>query len=126
VSADLRTILKLRVPVIVQIARQRMPVENILALGPGAILEFEKSADDELNLLVNNKAIGNGVAVKVGENFGLRLTTIGSAQQRVAALRGQQQAGDSRAPTQPSQSENAAQGSDAAAGPGQAATGESG
>jgi flagellar motor switch protein FliN/FliY len=87
-ATEVKTILKLRVPVIVQIARQRMPLENVLAIAPGSILEFEKSADDELDLLVNNKAIGKGNAVKVGENFGLRLTAIGTARQRVAALSG--------------------------------------
>jgi flagellar motor switch protein FliN/FliY len=95
VSTDLKTILQLRVPVIVQIARQRMPMETVLALGPGAILEFEKSADDELDLLVNNKAVGKGAAVKVGENFGLRLTAIGGAQQRLAAMQSERSGGSS-------------------------------
>jgi len=85
-STDVRTILKLRVPVIVQIARRRTPLEEVLGLAPGSILEFAKSADDELDLLVSNKQIGKGVAVKVGENFGLRITAIGAARQRVAAM----------------------------------------
>jgi flagellar motor switch protein FliN/FliY len=84
--SEVNTILRLKVPVIVQIGNRRIPMDDILALGPGAILELNKSADDELDLLVNNKRVGAGAAVKVGENFGIRITNIGSAQQRIAAL----------------------------------------
>ena len=85
-TTDVKTILRLRVPVIVQIGRRRMKVDDALALGPGAIVELEKGADDELDLLVNNKIIGTGAAVKVSENFGLRITRVGSPADRVHAL----------------------------------------
>jgi flagellar motor switch protein FliN/FliY len=87
-ATDLSTILKLHVPVIVQIGRRTTNLEAILALGPGAIIELNKPADAELELLINNKPIGTGLAVKVGENFGLRVESIGSAKERVAALAG--------------------------------------
>lgn len=83
---DLRTILKLDVPVIVQIGRRTISMNEVLAFGPGAILEMDKSAEEELDLLVKNKRIGRGQAVKVGENFGIRITSIEPAQQRVEAL----------------------------------------
>ena len=44
------------------------------------------AADDELELLVNNKPIGAGTAVKVGENYGLRVTYVGDLQERIAAM----------------------------------------
>lgn len=87
-ATELNTILKLRVPVIVQIGYRTLPVENVLALGPGSIIELEKSADEELELLVNNKVIGRGAAVKVGENFGLRINSIGTPTQRIEAMGG--------------------------------------
>jgi len=83
---ELQTILKLKVPVIVQIGRRGMSMEDVLALQPGAILELDKHADDELSLLINNKHVGAGTAVKVGENFGIRVTQAGSARQRIQAL----------------------------------------
>lgn len=85
-ATEVRTILKLKVPVIVHIGRRRMKVDDVLSLGPGAILELEKNADEELDLLVNNKAIGTGSAVKVGENFGIRITQIGTPAERVQAM----------------------------------------
>lgn len=85
---DAQTILKLSVPVIVQVGERHLPMDDVLALGPGAILELTKSSEDELELLVNNKMVGKGVAVKVGENFGIRITSIGSARERAEAIAG--------------------------------------
>lgn len=86
---DLKTILQLEVPVIVQIAERKMTMDDLLALGPGAILEFRKSADEPLELMINNKPIGRGSAVKLGENFGIRLANLGSTADRIDALSGQ-------------------------------------
>jgi len=84
--ADIKAILQLEVPLIVQIAVRTMTVEEVTSLVPGAIIELPKPADDELELLVNNKPIGTGTAVKVGENYGLRVTYIGDLQDRIAAM----------------------------------------
>lgn len=86
--ADLGAILKLEVPLIVHIGQRMMPVKDVLALGPGAIIELPKLADDQLEILVNNKPIGQGVAVKVGENFGVRVTFVGDMRQRIRAMGG--------------------------------------
>ncbi len=84
--AGLESILTLEVPVIVQIAERTMPVEEVLSIVPGAIIELPKSADDDLEILVNNKAIGTGAAVKIGENYGIRVSYIGDLSQRITAL----------------------------------------
>ncbi len=87
-ATDLSTILKLSVPVIVQIGRDVKTFDDIVAFGPGAILELDKSSEDELDLLINNKPVGHGLAVKVGENFGIRVTRIGSPRERIEAMAG--------------------------------------
>ena len=63
-----------------------MALADITSLTTGAIVEFEKPSDSELDLMINNKCIGHGQAVKVGENFGLRITQIGSLRDRITAL----------------------------------------
>ncbi|GMU20290.1 MAG: hypothetical protein AMXMBFR13_03870 [Phycisphaerae bacterium] len=85
---DPSRILNLEVPVIVQLAERTMPMADIMNLTTGAIIEFDKSADDDLDLMINNKCIGRGNAVKVGENFGLRINTIGSVRSRIKAMGG--------------------------------------
>ena len=87
-ATDLQTILKLTVPVLVLVGERRIPLDDVLSLGPGAIVELSKSAEDDLTLRINNKTIGEGVAVKVGENFGIRITRIESRRERVHALAG--------------------------------------
>lgn len=76
---------ELEVPVIVELGRRTMTVREVMSLLPGAIVELPKSADEELELLVNNRTIAVGSAVKVGENFGIRLSAVGTLGQRVAA-----------------------------------------
>lgn len=78
-------ILSLDVPLIVEIGRRHMAFEDVLALQPGAILELDKNAEARLEVLVNNKVIGQGEAVKVGENFGIRVTEIDSPEQVLQA-----------------------------------------
>jgi len=85
---SLARILKVRVPVIAQLARRPMSVAIIRDLSVGAILEFEKSVDEELDLLISDRLIGQGHCVKVGEKFGLRITHICDKAERIRSLGG--------------------------------------
>jgi len=79
-------ILKLKVPVIVRLAERVMLVGEVMKIKPGTILEFERTVEDELDLLVGDRPVGGGVAVKVGEHFGLRITQIGNVRERIESL----------------------------------------
>lgn len=75
----------LEVPIVVLLAERSMRVSEFLSIAPGAIIELPKTSEAELELLVNNRVIGSGTAVKVGENFGLKLSFIGDATERLDA-----------------------------------------
>jgi flagellar motor switch protein FliN/FliY len=83
---DLKRILQLEVPVIVKLAERKLTLGEVMRLGAGAIIEFSKNSDEPLELLVNNKPIGVGDAVKVGENFGLKITQIGDVKEIIRSL----------------------------------------
>ena len=85
-ATDLTRILRLEVPLIVQSAERKMPLSEVTALTHGSIIALPKQIEEELDVLVNNTHIGTGRAVKVGENFGVRMTTVGAITERVAAL----------------------------------------
>src|SRR3982751_1841623 len=85
-NLELKRILRLQVPVIVRLAERKLSMSEVLRLGVGAIIEFSKSSDEPLELLVNNKPIALGVTVKVGENFGLRITQIGDVRQLIRSM----------------------------------------
>lgn len=87
-SGNIEAILKLEVPVIVQIAERTMKLSEVLDLTPGSIVELPKLSDDELELLTNNKVVGTGSAVKIGENFGIRISFLGDIRARAEALAG--------------------------------------
>lgn len=95
--SDLKAILRLEVPIIVEIGAREMTLDQVLALTPGAIIELPKSIDEELEIKVNNKPIGVGAAVKVGENFGLRVGYVGDVKSRINALAGRENAATRRA-----------------------------
>ena len=83
---ELDRILQLSVPVIVKLAQRKLSLAEVLRLGTGAIIEFEKSSEEPLELMINNKVIGLGETVKVGENFGLRITQIGDVKQVIRSM----------------------------------------
>lgn len=88
-NSELQRIMKLEVPVIVKLAERKLLLSEVMRLGVGAIIEFIKSSEEPLQLLINNKPIGVGEAVKVGENFGLRITQVGDIKQIIESLGGE-------------------------------------
>ncbi len=85
-SPEIARILRIKVPVIVQLASRRMDIAAVRKFSLGMIIEFHKGIDDPLNLLINNHPVGKGDAVKVGEHFGLRVSEIRDAVTRIKSL----------------------------------------
>lgn len=85
-STDLRTIMRLEVPFVVVLGQRAIKVRDILAWVPGSIIELGKEAEEDLQIRINNKDIGTGTAVKVGENFGVQLNYIGDPKLRIEAM----------------------------------------
>jgi flagellar motor switch protein FliN/FliY len=83
---EIRRILRMHVPVIVKLAERKLTLAEVMRLGPGAIIEFVKASDEPLELLINNKAIALGDAVKVGENFGLKIKQIGDVKEVIRSM----------------------------------------
>lgn len=83
---NLGRLLKVRLPVVVRLAGKEARMGEVLSLTEGAILEFEKHLDEPLDLLVGQRCVGVGDAVKVGENFGLRLRRMLPPGETIKAL----------------------------------------
>ena len=84
--ANLQHLLSLHVPIIVKLSDKKTPLKEISEMVAGTIIEFDKEAEEELTLMVHNKPIGFGVVVKVGEHFGLRITSICNLRETISAL----------------------------------------
>ncbi|MFO0945588.1 MAG: FliM/FliN family flagellar motor C-terminal domain-containing protein [Planctomycetota bacterium] len=85
---NIRRLLRTPVPIIVTLAEKRLSTDKLIEIGPGSIIEFERPCDEPLQLSVNNLPIGQGEAVKIGDHFGLKVTSILPAEERVARLAG--------------------------------------
>ncbi len=82
-----RSLLKINVEVTVTLATAKQPVERVVDLRPGSILQFDKPCDEMLTLEVANHGIAAGEAVKVGDKYGLRITAIQLPEERFSALK---------------------------------------
>jgi flagellar motor switch protein FliN/FliY len=85
-TREMQRILNLHVPIIVRLAQKVLSLGEITQFTPGVIIEFNKEVGEKLDLMINNKCIGNGEAVKVGEKFGLKVTSVGSLEQMIKAM----------------------------------------
>jgi len=64
------------VEVTVELGRKRVRIGEVLRLGPGSVLELNKANGEPLDIYVNDRLIGRGEAVVVGERYGVRLTEV--------------------------------------------------
>jgi flagellar motor switch protein FliN len=85
-----RSLLKIRVPVTVTLATTQLPVKDIVELVPGSILQFEKMCDEALSLEVGGQRVAEGETVKVGDKFGLRITSIVLPAERFVVVTGKE------------------------------------
>lgn len=84
-----RSLLRVKVPVVVNLAEKRQPLGQIVELVPGSIIQFEKSCEDMLELSVADCRVATGEAVKVNDKFGLRITSVTLPEERFSTVRPQ-------------------------------------
>ncbi len=84
---NLNLILDVSVTLALEVGRARMPVRDLLQLAPGAVVELDRFAGEPLDVLVNGVRIARGEVVVVNEKFGIRLTDVVSATERMEQAR---------------------------------------
>jgi flagellar motor switch/type III secretory pathway protein FliN len=96
--AYMRSLLRIRVAVRVILASTNIPLAKLLQIAPGAIITFKKPCDSTLDLEVGGHVVAVGEVVRVGNRFGLWITSMAMPQARFhkvvgkAAQRAQQAA----------------------------------
>jgi flagellar motor switch protein FliN/FliY len=86
-DSNLDRILDIPLVLSAQLGCTRMLIKDLLQLGPGSIVELDKLAGEPLEVLVNERLVARGEVVMVNEKFGIRLTDVISATERVHKLR---------------------------------------
>jgi flagellar motor switch protein FliN len=79
-------LMDVKLPVAIELGRTEMPIKDILALAAGSVVELNKLAGEPVDLLVNGRIVARGEVVVVDENFGLRVTSLISPEDRIKSL----------------------------------------
>jgi flagellar motor switch protein FliN len=86
-GTNLDLLLDVSLRVSVELGRTDLAIKDVLALGPGSVVELDKLAGEPVDILVNDRLIAKGEVVVVDENFGVRVTDIVSPQKRIGKMR---------------------------------------
>lgn len=85
-SVDLEMILDIPVTISMEIGRTQISIRNLLKLNQGSVVELDRLAGEPLDVLVNGTLIAHGEVVVVNEKFGIRLTDVITAMERIKKL----------------------------------------
>lgn len=85
-SVELKMILDIPVIISMEIGRTEISIRNLLKLNQGSVVELDRLAGEPLDVLVNGTLIAHGEVVVVNEKFGIRLTDVITAAERVQKL----------------------------------------
>jgi flagellar motor switch protein FliN/FliY len=67
----------------VELGRMKMLVKDVVELGTGSIVEINKAAGEPVDVMVNGRLVARGEVVVIEDNFGVRITEILTAQERI-------------------------------------------
>ena len=85
-TANLNIILDIPVHISMEVGRTHISIRNLLQLNQGSIVELDRLAGEPLDVLVNGTLVAHGEVVVVNEKYGIRLTDVISAAERVTKL----------------------------------------
>jgi flagellar motor switch protein FliN/FliY len=84
---ELDMILDIPVTISMEIGRTKINIRNLLQLSQGSVVELDRLAGEPMDVLVNNTLIAHGEVVVVNDKFGIRLTDVISAAERIKKLK---------------------------------------
>lgn len=86
-DVDLDMVMDIPVTISMEIGRTRISIRNLLQLSQGSVVELDRLAGEPMDVLVNDTLIAHGEVVVVNDKFGIRLTDVISAAERIKKLR---------------------------------------
>jgi len=74
------------VTISVEVGRTSLKIRDLMRLTQGSVVELDRIAGEPLDLLVNDTLVAQGEVVLVNERYGVRLTQVIPAAERVKNL----------------------------------------
>ena len=76
IELTLEALYDVPVQVSVVLGSTKMPLNSILKLGKGAVIELERTVGEPIDVYVNNKIVAKGEIVIVEDKIGVTLTEV--------------------------------------------------
>lgn len=80
---NMNLLMDLQLQVSVELGKVKKPIKDILQFTQGTIVELDRLAGENVDVLVSGKIIAKGEVVVVDQNFGVRITKIVLPEKRV-------------------------------------------
>jgi flagellar motor switch protein FliN len=74
--AILDRLLDLELPVCIALGHAEIALKDVLKMKPGSVVQLDKEAGEEVDLLVHGTLVARGEIVLVDDNYGIRITHI--------------------------------------------------
>ena len=84
---NLEMLMDIKLKLRVRIGSKIMLLKDIINMDIGSIVELDQLASEPLDILIDDKKIGEGEVVIVDGNFGIQITSIGSKADRLNTLK---------------------------------------
>ncbi|MEO6803322.1 MAG: FliM/FliN family flagellar motor switch protein [Granulicella sp.] len=70
-----------------QFGSREMALREVLALGPGDVVELDRHVSEPVDLVVGDRIVARGEVVVASGNFALRITEVATPQLRLESIR---------------------------------------
>lgn len=85
-NPDLDVIMDIPVSLSLEVGKTSISIRKLLTLSQGSVIELDRLAGEPLDVLVNGTLIAHAEVVIVNDKFGLRLTDVINAEERIKKL----------------------------------------
>lgn len=76
VAPALDALLDVSMPVIIEIGRTTMTLQEVLQLGPGSIVSLDRAVGEPVDIFVGDRRLAQGEIVVVNDHLGVRVTRV--------------------------------------------------
>ena len=87
-AKQLEMLMDVKLQLRVRIGKKTLLLKDVISMDIGSIVELDQLANEPLDILIEDKKIGEGEVVIVDGNFGIQITSIGSKADRLNSLKG--------------------------------------
>jgi flagellar motor switch protein FliN len=70
----------------IEVGRATIKIRDLMRLTQGSVVELDRIAGEPLDVLINNTVVAQGEVVLVNERYGIRLTRVVPATERLENL----------------------------------------